>query len=65
MTQMRRTITKEVYDRAMTNHGYITSADQYEVFTTDEIYGYGVYSPAVAKEGDEYIVNFMRGNSCE
>ena len=65
MTQMRRTITKEVYDRAMTNKGYITSADQYEVFTVDEIYGYGVYSPAVEKEGDKYIVNFMRGNSCE
>lgn len=65
MTKMRRTITKEVYDRAMTNHGYIASADLHTVFTVDEIYGYGVYSPAVAKEDDEYIVNFMRGNSCE
>ena len=65
MTQMKRTITKEVYDRAITNHGYITSADQYEVFTTDEIYGYGVYCAKVEKEADQYIVNFMRGNSCE
>lgn len=65
MTQMKRTITKEVYDRAVANKGYITSADQYEVFTTDEIYGYGVYCAKVEKEADQYIVNFMRGNSCE
>ena len=57
MTQMKRTITKEVYDRAVANKGYITSADQYEVFTVDEIYGYGVYCAKVEKEADQYIVN--------
>lgn len=65
MKQYKRYITKEQYERALKNGGYITTNDEKLIFNICELCGYGVYSPMVAKEGDKYIVNFYIGDSCD
>ena len=65
MTKLKRKITKEQYERALQNHGYITNKDKEIIFNVCELYGYGVYSPIVAKEGEEYVVNYYIGETCD
>ena len=65
MTHYTRTITEEIYNNAMANHGFITSADKDKVFNIAELCGYGVYSPKVAKTENGYVVNFYMGDSCD
>ena len=60
-------ISKEVYDRAMENRGYITSADMSELFTESQLCGYGVYS-AIAYQDEvtnKYMCRFSLGDSCD
>lgn len=65
MERLTREITKEQYDRAMANSGYITEADKLEVFSVSELYGYGVYSPMVRNDNGKFMVSFLRGESCD
>ncbi len=66
MIPITRCITEEQFDRAMANKGYIDDSDRDSVFTASELYGYGVYSPRVFRNGNgEPCVSFMRGESCD
>lgn len=66
MIPITRQITEEQFDRAMANKGYIDDADQDAVFTASELYGYGVYSQRVFRNGNgQPCVSFMRGESCD
>lgn len=65
MKSYTRTITKEVYDRAQENRGYITGADMQSVFTDAERCGYGVYGARADKTDDGYVVRFSMGDSCD
>ena len=65
MTRYKRKITKEQYDNAMNNKGFITDEDMDNIFTNSEVCGYGVYFPRVVKENGEYYVTFSLGSSCD
>ena len=71
MERDERPITKEQYDRAMLNHGYIDEVDMPDIFSVAEICGYGVYSPVAHKKyneetkTDEYYVGYMLGSTCD
>jgi len=65
MIERRKEITKEQYDRAMQNHGYITKDDRNKVFTVSEIYGYGVYGDQVAEDKGKYYVDYSIGSTCD
>ena len=65
MTKKSKRISKAVFTRALANGGEVAYEDLYTVFTPEEIFGYGVYSPMVAKVGNRYVVEYLRGNSCE
>ena len=62
---LKREITKEIYERALQNGGYITDDDKNIVFMPFEIWGYGVYLPKVYKENDKYYVDYKLGSSCD
>lgn len=65
MIERRKEITKEQYDRAMQNHGYITKDDRNKVFTVSEIYGYGVYGDKVTEDKGKYYVDYSIGSTCD
>ena len=65
LTKYNRKITKEQYDRAMANKGFITEEDMNEIFFPSEMFGYGVYNPRVIERNDEYYVTFTLGSSCD
>lgn len=66
LIQKERKITKEQYDRAKTqNAGHLLSADEKEVFSASELYGYGVYSTFVYQLDGEYYVSYCIGDSCD
>ena len=65
MTKHRRKISKDVYERALKNGGYIAEVDEEDVFTVSEIWGYGVYVPKVCEEAGEYYVDYKLGGSCD
>ena len=65
METYEREITKDQYDRAMENHGYLTDEDMDKVFTTAEFCGYGVYGAVVSHYGDRYVVRFEMGDTCD
>ena len=64
-------ITKEQYDRARENHGYITEEDMQIVFNDAERYGYGIYSPVAREHIDEetkeitYVVQYTTSTCCD
>ena len=65
MTRYTRKITKEQYERAMLNKGFLTNEDENEVFSISEMCGYGVYMPIAIERDGEYYVSFMLGSSCD
>lgn len=65
MTGIKREIPRDVYNRALNNHGYIVSNDEDRVFTRSEVLGYGVYRQCVFEEDGKCYVSFERGDSCD
>lgn len=65
MRNIKREISKEIYDRAMANHGQITKDDTDSVYSISEVMGYGVYSERVLEEDGKYYVSFQMGDSCD
>ena len=65
MTRYTRKITKEQYERAMLNKGFLTNEDENEVFSISEMCGHGVYMPIAIERDGEYYVSFMLGSSCD
>ena len=60
-----RRITKDQYERAVNNNGYLTDEDRLEVFTEAERCGYGIYDTRVYTSNGLYLVNFEKGSSCD
>ena len=65
MTRHEREITKEQYERAVANRGYITKEDELQIFSASELYGYGVYSPIAHMSEGKYTVHFLLGSTCD
>lgn len=65
MNQYTKEITKEIYDRAKENRGYITKDDMDKVFSISQLCGYGVYTPMVFEKDGNYYVSFYLGSSCD
>lgn len=65
MRSCEREISKEVYDRARQNRGYITPEDTKNVFSVSELIGYGVYGDQVVERDGKYFVLYERGDSCD
>ena len=65
MTQHRKPITQEQYDRAMQNNRIIPEADRSEIFDSAELYGYGVYCPVAVEEDGAYFVEYELGSTCD
>ena len=53
LIRAEKAITKEQYDRAQLNNGYVTEVDLQEIFSTSELCGWGVYSPIACKRYSE------------
>lgn len=62
---MRKKITKEIYDNAMKNRGYITDEDKTIIFDVCELIGYGVYGAMAYEENGEYWCSYNRGETCD
>ena len=60
-----RTITKEQYDRAMLNRGYICAEDFDDIFSISEQCGYGIDRAEADTDGGNYITRFMMSDTCD
>lgn len=60
-----RKITKEQYDRAMANGGYMTEDDAKVVLNDAERYGYGATAGRVKEKDGEYYVSCHMYDSCD
>lgn len=60
-------ISKEMYDRAQKNGGYIAKEDEEKLFSESIRYGYGLYDDKayIDKETGKYMCHWMMGNSCD
>ena len=59
MKRIKREITREQYI------GVIEDNDISEIFTTQELIGYGVYQRRFYEENGKYYADFMLGDSCD
>lgn len=58
-------ISKEVYDRAMENRGYIVNKDMKELFSISQLCGNGVYSAMAFEKDGKYYCSFWLGSTCD
>lgn len=58
-------ISKDVYDRAMKNRGYIASEDMSDLFSISQLCGNGVYSAMVYEKDGKYYCSFWLGSTCD
>ena len=71
LIRSEKPITKEQYERAQLNNGFITEADLQEIFNQSELYGWGVYSPIACARYSEatgetsYIVSYTTSTCCD
>lgn len=71
LIRSEKPITKEQYERAQLNNGFISREDMDEIFTMSEVCGYGVYSPIACKRYNEatgettYIVSYTTSTNCD
>jgi len=71
IVRAEKPITKEQYERAQLNNGFVTEADLQEIFNQSELYGWGVYSPIACARYSEttgettYIVSYTTSTNCD
>lgn len=58
-------VSKEVYDRAKLNRGYMAQCDVVENFSEAIRFGYGLYCCMVHEEDGKYICTYETGDSCD
>lgn len=58
-------ISKDVYDRAMKNRGYIASEDMSNLFSISQLCGNGVYSAMAYEKDGKYYCSFWLGSTCD
>lgn len=65
MRKCRREISKEEYEIAMDNNGFLTEEQEERMFDICILNGYGLYMPQVYKDGDKYMLSYEIGDSCD
>ena len=71
LVRAERPITKEQYERAQLNNGFMTEADLQEIFSMADLCAYGVYSPIACARYSEttgettYIVSYTTSTNCD
>lgn len=65
MRKCKREISKEDYEIAMENNGFLTEEQEERMFDISTRMGYGLYMPKVYKDGDKYMLSFEIGSSCD
>lgn len=71
LIRAEKPITKEQYERAQLNNGYVTEADLQEIFSASVLCGYGVLSSIACKKynaftGEStYIVSYSTSTCCD
>ena len=60
-----REITKDQYDRAVANRGYLTKEDYEAVMTDAERLGYGGTTGSVFEDNGKYFVHCHVYDSCD
>lgn len=71
LIRSEKPITKEQYERAQLNNGFISEADLQEIFTMADLCGYGVYSPIACARYSEatkettYVVSYTTSTCCD
>ena len=58
-------VSKEVYDRAQLNRGYMAKEDKEALFSESIRYGYGLYGCVVREKDGKYICSYEIGDSCD
>lgn len=58
-------VTKDVYERAKANRGYMDSDDRPKYFDGSILNGYGLYDCKVREENGKYICSWWCGSSCD
>ena len=59
MKRVKREITREQFIKVMEDH------DTSDIFTTQEVMGYGVYQRRFYEENGKYYADFVLGDSCD
>lgn len=71
LIRSEKPITKEQYERAQLNNGFITEADLQKIFSQSELYGYGVLEPIACKRYSEstgettYVISYTTSTNCD
>ena len=71
LIRSEKPITKEQYERAQLNGGFVAEANLQEIFSQSELYGYGVLEPIACKRYNEatgettYIVRYTTSTNCD
>ena len=71
LIRSEKPITKEQYERAQLNNGFIAEADLQEIFSMSDLCGYGVYSPIACARYSEttgettYVVSYTTSTNCD
>lgn len=58
-------VTRDVYQRAEANGGFMASEDKPKYFSDAILIGYGLYGCMVREEGGRYLCSYMIGSSCD
>lgn len=58
-------VSKDVYERAVKDRGYMATEDRLKYFDESILCGYGLYDCKVRQEGDKYICSYMTGSTCD
>ena len=58
-------VSKDVYDRAKANRGYMAEQDKEALFSDSIRYGYGLYCCVVREKDGKYICSYSIGDSCD
>jgi hypothetical protein len=61
MKDCKRRISKDIYNRIIKNNGHFSPKDVFSIFTEEEFYDKGIYSPFVYEYNNEYYVGFKLG----
>jgi len=65
MKNMEKEISKDMYDRGKSNHGFLKPGDYNKVFSAQEVMGYGIYNERLIEREGKYFVAYQIGDSCD
>ena len=65
LTTCRKKIDREIYERAQARNGVVCREDQVRLFSSAELYGYGVFGAHAIEVDGEYFCEYETGDSCD